>query len=113
VCATKRNGVMGGKPLRLYRQALSPWGVALHDAMQGEIAAPERYRCGARQAAKKPGLAQDAYGEQTKEQKTYGKSCPCLKILPDGTATASNGITCSKGCPRLVLRNYQSKGYQR
>jgi hypothetical protein len=27
-CATKRNDVMGGNPLRLYRQALSPWGVA-------------------------------------------------------------------------------------
>jgi hypothetical protein len=34
---------MGGKPHCLYRQAMSPWGVALHDAMQGEIAAPERY----------------------------------------------------------------------
>jgi hypothetical protein len=28
------------------------------------------------QAAKKPGLAQITYGEQTKEQKTYGKACP-------------------------------------
>jgi hypothetical protein len=28
LCATKRNDVMGGKPRRLYRQAVSPWGVA-------------------------------------------------------------------------------------
>jgi hypothetical protein len=28
LCATKRNDVMGGKPQRLYRQALSPWDVA-------------------------------------------------------------------------------------
>jgi|SRR5215475_3965701 len=27
-CATRRNDVMGGNPPRLYRQALSPWGVA-------------------------------------------------------------------------------------
>jgi hypothetical protein len=43
-CATRRNDVMRGNLHRLYRQAMSPWGVALHEAMQGEIAAPERYR---------------------------------------------------------------------
>lgn len=34
----------------------SAWG--MHP--RGERAGPERYRCGARQAAKKPGLAEDA-----------------------------------------------------
>jgi hypothetical protein len=43
-CATKRKGEMDGKSYRLYRQSISRWGVALHDAVQGEIAAPERYR---------------------------------------------------------------------
>ena len=42
------------------------------------------------QATKRPGLAKGAYGEQTNGQKTYGKSSPCLKILHDGAATASN-----------------------
>jgi hypothetical protein len=28
MCATRRNDGMSGKLLRLYRQALSPWGVA-------------------------------------------------------------------------------------
>ena len=40
---------------------------------RSEIAAPERYGCGAMQAAKKPGLAEEPHGEETKERKTFGK----------------------------------------
>jgi hypothetical protein len=44
-----------------------------------------------------PGLAEEAHGESTKWRKTYGKKPLCLKILPDGAATASNGISTSRG----------------
>jgi hypothetical protein len=42
-------------------------------------------------------LAEDAQGESTKWRKTYGKKPPCLKILPDGAATAADGISTARG----------------
>ena len=44
------------------------------------------------QAAKMRGLAQEAHGEQTKGQKTYGEICPRLNTLHEGATTASNGV---------------------
>jgi hypothetical protein len=64
------------------------------------------------QAAKTSGLAEEVHGEQTKGRKTYGKWNPCLS-LHDGTAAASNGASCSKGCPILVRHAYQINGCQR
>jgi hypothetical protein len=60
----------------------------------GEIAAPERYRCGTRQAAKRPGLAEEAHGESTKWRKTDGKKPPCLNTLHDGAANEPGWKRC-------------------
>jgi hypothetical protein len=43
----------------------------------GEIAAAERYWCGATQAAKRPGLMKEDHGElKTKRVSTFGKFTP-------------------------------------
>ena len=48
------------------KQAVSRWGVARPEARSGERAAPERDWCGARWAAKTPGLTERRYGECTR-----------------------------------------------
>jgi hypothetical protein len=45
---------VGNEPLGRSAMGMHPWG---------EIAGPERYRCGAMQAAKRLGLAENVYGE--------------------------------------------------
>jgi hypothetical protein len=62
-CATKLTDTMEGNSRRLYQGGYEPlrcsgWWMQA----SGEIATSKRYRCGARQAAKMPGLAQRWHG---------------------------------------------------
>jgi hypothetical protein len=66
-CATKRSDGMDGKSPCLYEAGIEPLGRSVRWMQTGgERAAPERYWCGAMQAAKMPGLAQGPQGEYTK-----------------------------------------------
>ena len=66
-CATKRSDGMDGKSLCLYEAGIEPLGRSVRwMQIGGERAAPERYWCGAMQAAKMPDLAQGPQGEYTK-----------------------------------------------
>ena len=63
--------------IALYRRAMNRWGVAIHDAVYGEIAAPERYLV--RRAANRQDerLDEEIQGcVQTKQKSTYGKTAP-------------------------------------
>jgi hypothetical protein len=40
------------------REPVSRWAEAMQEALHGEKAGPERYWCGAQQAAKMPGLTE-------------------------------------------------------
>jgi hypothetical protein len=62
-CATKLTDTMEGNSRRLYQGGYEPlrcsgWWMQA----SGERATSKRYRCGARQAAKRPGLAQRWHG---------------------------------------------------
>jgi hypothetical protein len=66
-CATKRSDGMDGKSPCLYEAGIEPLGRSVRWMQTGgERAAPERYWCGAMQAAKMPGLAEGSQGEYTK-----------------------------------------------
>jgi hypothetical protein len=66
-CATKRSDGMDGKSPCLYEAGIEPLGRSVRWMQTGgERAAPERYWCGAMQAAKMPGLAEGPQGEYTK-----------------------------------------------
>jgi hypothetical protein len=66
-CATKHIDGMYGKSQCLYEAGTEPLGRSVRWMQPGgERAAPERYWCGAMQAAKMPGLAQGPHGEYTK-----------------------------------------------
>src|SRR6266576_3344640 len=63
-CATKRSDGMDGKSPCLYEAGMEPLGRSVRWMQTGgERAAPERYWCGAMQAAKRPGLAEGSQGE--------------------------------------------------